>query len=53
MPEFDERRSWQAAIIEPLSNYVPEECWIHTLEKLYIIGISDERFHSPIGPMVT
>jgi len=32
MPEFDERRSWQAAIIEPLSNNVPEEGWIHTLE---------------------
>lgn len=49
MPEFDDVSSWQAAIIQPLSNYLPEESRIHALEKLHIIGFPDEIVFSPTG----
>jgi len=38
VPKLDEGCSWQAAIIEPLSNYIPEESRIHPMEKLHMIG---------------
>ena len=47
MPEFDERSS--SAVLDPLSNYFPEERRIHALEKLHIIGFPDEIVALPAG----
>jgi len=50
MPEFDEKSSWQAAIIEPLSDQLSQEGRIiHAMEKLHIIGFPNEIVFSPIG----
>jgi len=49
MPEFDEGSSWQSAVLDPLSNYFPEERRIHALEKLHIIGFPDEIVALPAG----
>ena len=49
MPEFDERSSWQSAVLDPLSNYFPEERRIHALEKLHIIGFPGEMVSFPAG----
>ena len=38
MPEFDEESSWQSAVLDPLSDYVPEESWMHGMEKINLIG---------------
>jgi len=49
MPEFDEGSSWQSAVLDPLSDYVPEESWMHGMEKLNIIGFPDEIVALPAG----
>jgi len=41
MPEFDEGSSWQSAVLNPLSDYLPEEARFHALENVYIIGFPD------------
>src|SRR5207245_5239754 len=38
MPELDEESSWQSAVLDPLSDYVPEESCMHGMEKLNLIG---------------
>jgi len=49
VPEFDEVGSWQAAIVESLSYYIPEKGRVHALEKLCIIGFPDEIVSFPIS----
>ena len=49
MAEFDEGSSWQSAILNPLSDYVPEEARLHTPENVYIIGFPDGIVSFPIG----
>src|SRR4030081_974725 len=36
MPEFDKGSSWQSAVLNPLSDHVPEEARLHALENVYI-----------------
>src|SRR5205807_10598353 len=49
MPEFDEESSWQSAVLDPLSDYVPEESWMHGMEKLNLIGFPDDIVALPAG----
>jgi len=48
MAEFDEGSSWQSAILNPLSDYVPEEARLHTPENVYRIGFPDGIVSFPI-----
>ena len=45
--DFEEGSSWESAVLDPLSDYVPEESWMHGMEKLNIIGFPDEILALP------
>src|SRR5437899_12478873 len=49
MPEFDEGSSWQSAVLDPLSNYFPEERRNHAMVKIQIIGFPGEIVSFPAG----
>src|SRR2546422_11010436 len=50
MPEFDEESSWQSAVLDPLSDYVPEESWMPSLSRSALVRLAVESGGPPPGP---
>ena len=48
MPDFDEGSSWQSAVLDSLSDYLPEEARLHAPENVYIIGFPNGIVSFPI-----